>query len=66
MLALVLVENLSLKKMKMLKEKKRIQSVLQESLVAHPVPQPMFTTLLTKLSTRINIRSLGQKDGKIA
>jgi hypothetical protein len=62
----VLGGNLSLKKMRMLKEKKKIQSVLQESLVAHLVLMPMFTTLLTKHSIRINILLLGPKDGKIA
>jgi hypothetical protein len=66
MSALVLVENQFLRKMRTLKEKRRTQSVLRESRVAHLVPVPMFTTLLTKPSIRINILSLGPKDGKIA
>jgi hypothetical protein len=60
------VKNLSLKKMRMLKEKRKIQLALQESLAAHLELMPMFTTLLTKHSIRTNILLLGPKDGKIA
>jgi hypothetical protein len=62
----VLEENLFLKKMRTLKVKRRIQSVLQESRAALLALMPMFTTLLTKRSIRINTLSLGPKGGKIA
>jgi hypothetical protein len=62
----VLEENLFLKKMRKLKVKRRIQSVLQESRGALLALMPMFTTLLTKRSIRINTLLLGPKGGKIA
>jgi len=62
----VLEENLFLKKMKTLKVKRRIQSVLQEYRGALLALMLMFTTLLTKRSIRINTLSLGPKGGKIA
>jgi hypothetical protein len=62
----VLEENLFLKKMRKLKVKRKIQAALQESRVGVLALMPMFTTLLTKRSIRINTLSLGQKDGKIA